>query len=409
MLKPELWAPCQRCDYRLRCPLKHNADSLSDEVNGAAVRERVRRFFEVVHLRRRSHITMRDLRSALSWLLLRDHGCEDVGRMLTRTDEESGDVLAALYYPEAFAHGSGRPERTVDDRLVRLLREADVGFVNSPQLDQHLDHDAEAAVPWMTFEARSNYARSVLASLTRDTPRSLGEVARPDDARLGELLRKRRTIISRWRRWAYHERRDDGWQEMTPYRSLRLLEMVTMSPDEQARSRAGEELRDRIIDAISLSEGLRSPSIRREYLGLRVSRVKNPSIRSYRLFPREGFRIEVSAGGRLSEYLEYSADAVSLVASPALGTARLHVSLDLLEMLELIQSGYRPSPADLQGLFVNLLIFRNELLSLPFDRIMVTEDDTNFHVISASTGADGDIRLSLADYQAATSAAEALP
>jgi serine/threonine protein kinase len=409
MLKPELWAPCQGCDYRLRCPLKHNADSLRDEVNGATVRDRVRRFFEVVHLRRRSHITMRDLRSALSWLLLRDHGCEDVGRMLTRPDEGSGDELAALYYPEAFAHGSGRPERTVDDRLVRLLREADVGFVNSPQLDHHLDHDPDAAVPWMTFEGRSDYARSVLASLTRDTPRSLGEVALPGDARLAELLSRRRTLVSRWRRWAYHERRDDGWQEMTPYRSLRLLEAVTISPDENARLRAGEDLRDRIIDAISLSEGLRSPAIRREYLGLRVSRVKNPSIRGYRLFPCGGFRIEVSAGGRLSEYLEYSADAVSLVASPALGTARLRVSLDLLEMLELIQSGYRPSPADLQGLFVNLLIIRNELLSLPFDRIMVTEDDANFHVILASTGADGDIRLSLADYEAATATAGARP
>ena len=84
-----------------------------------------------------------------------------------------------------------------------------------------------------------------------------------------------------------------------------------------------------------------------------------------------------------------------LVALPELGTARLRLSLDLLEMLELIKSGYRPSPADLQGLFVNLLIFRNELLSLPFDRIMVTKDDAAFHVISAATGSDGDIRLKL--------------
>ena len=78
-------------------------------------------------------------------------------------------------------------------------------------------------------------------------------------------------------------------------------------------------------------------------------------------------------------------------------------------MLELIKSGYRPSPADLQGLFVNLLIFRNELLSLPFDRIMVTEDDATFHVISAATGADGDIQLSLADYEPATTGSGARP
>ena len=178
---------------------------------------------------------MRDLRSALSWLLFRDQGCEDVGRLLTRTDEDSGSPLVSLYYPEAFAHGSGRPERTVDDRLVRLLREADVGFVNSPQLDHRLDYDAEAAVPWMTFERRSDYARSVLGSLTRDTPRSINDVTLSQGSRLPDLLRGRRALIARWRRWAYHERRDEGWREMTPYRSLRLLEEVTSSADEPAQ------------------------------------------------------------------------------------------------------------------------------------------------------------------------------
>ena len=227
LLKPELWAPCLECEYRLRCPLKHNADSLADEANGEAVRDRVRKYFEILHLRRRSHITMRDLRSALSWLLLRDQGCEDIGRLLTRTDENSGDSLVSLYYPEAFAHGSGQPERTVDDRLVRLLREADVGFVNSPRLDHHLDYEAETAVPWMTFERRSDYARSVLSSLTRDTPRSINDVTLSQGSRLPDLLRSRRALIARWRRWAYHERRDEGWREMTPYRSLRLLEEVT--------------------------------------------------------------------------------------------------------------------------------------------------------------------------------------
>jgi serine/threonine protein kinase len=409
LLKPELWAPCQECDHRLQCPLKHNADSLSDEANGEAVRDRVRKYFEILHLRRRSHITMRDLRSALSWLLLRDNGCDDVGRLLPRPDGDSGSSLVSLYYPEAFAHGSGRPERTVDDRLVRLLRESDVGFVNSPQLDHRLDCEPGAAVPWMTFERRSGYARSVLGSLTRDTPRSVNDVALSQGSRLPDLLRGRRALIAHWRRWAYHERRDEGWREMTPYRSLQLLEEVTCSADEPARAKARAKLRDRIIDAISLSEGLRGNSIRRDFLGLRVSRVKSPSIRSYRLFPREGFGIEVAPGGRLSEYLEFTADAVSLVALPELGTARLRLSLDLLEMLELIKSGYRPSPADLQGLFVNLLIFRNELLSLPFDRIMVTEDDATFHVISAATGPDGDIQLSLAAHQPAAMGSEARP
>src|SRR5262249_27378186 len=162
LLSPTLWAPCERCQLKDRCPIKHNADTLADPVSGPAVRDRVRRLFELVHLRRRAHITMRDLRSALSWHLLRDRDCADVAKLLRRTADKFTDESASLYYPDAFAYDSGKPRGTVDDRLVRILRESDVGFVNDPRLDNALDRDPDRAVPWMTFEERSKYARDVL-------------------------------------------------------------------------------------------------------------------------------------------------------------------------------------------------------------------------------------------------------
>jgi protein kinase-like protein len=70
-LQPELWAPCEPCSISASCPLLHNVNTMRDVNSGPAVRERVRRLFEVVHRRRRAHVTMRDLRSALSWLRLR--------------------------------------------------------------------------------------------------------------------------------------------------------------------------------------------------------------------------------------------------------------------------------------------------------------------------------------------------
>jgi hypothetical protein len=231
---------------------------------------------------------------------------------------------------------------------VAILRESDVGLVNSPRRDNALDRDPDRAVPWMTFEARSGYAREVLANLSKGTPWSTQEASLP------ELLRARRSLVARWRRWAYFERRDDGWLSMTPYRSLPDLEDATGASDETAVRQAREWLRDSILDAVSLSEGMRSAAVRRDYVALRVSRVKNPSLRSYRLFPKREFGVAVAEAGRLSDYLEYAADTVDLAALSAKGAARLRVSLDLLEMLELIRSGYRPSPADLQGLFVNL-------------------------------------------------------
>jgi hypothetical protein len=68
--------------------------------------------------------------------------------------------------------------------------------------------------------------------------------------------------------------------------------------------------------------------------------------------------------------------------------------LDLLEMLELIRHGYRPTGADLQGLFVNLLIFRNELVATTFDRVLLSADDEQFFEVSAEGRPEG-IRLAL--------------
>jgi serine/threonine protein kinase len=389
MVGAGLWGPCETCELKKRCPIKHNVDSLADPVNGGAVRERVRRIFELVHLRRTSHITMRDLRSALSWLLLRDRSCDDIAVLLARSDDQAAEEVASLYYPDAFAHDGAPPLGSVDDRLVRLLRGADVGFVNDPRMDNALDRDPEQAVPWMTFEERPGYAWDVIRKLAREAPRSVHE------ARLPELLRERRSIVAKLRRWAYYERRDEGWRSMAPYRSLGQLEQVTGAGDEDRWREARERLRDAVLDAISLSEGMHSREVRARYLALRVSRVKSPSLRSYRLFPKANFEVLVSAATKLSDFLEYAADAVDLVAVGGGGEARLRISLDLLEMLELIRSGYRPSPADLQGLFVNLMIFRNELLNLPFDRIIVTEDDRDLFEIVGQASPDGGIRLRL--------------
>ncbi len=393
MLKPEMWAACEECKSKAKCPIKYNVDTLSDRSSGLAVRERVRRLYELVHLRRRAHVTMRDLRSSLSYLLLRDQGCEDIAQLLQRDDAAVTRDLAALYYPNAFAAAddgaadSATDERAVD-RLVRRLREADVGLVNSPMLDRRLAHDPSVAVPWMTFEARSDEPRRVMTALTQNAP------APGDPVELEVLLASRRHLQGLWRRWSYFERRDEGWRQMVPYRSAPLLERIVSPRDAADKDLAMQELRNKVVDAITLSEGLRNRDIRERYLALKITRVKDARLRSYRLFPKGSFSIRVDNAPGVEEFIEYAPDAVELVAQRGKGAARLRVSLDLLEMLELVGSGYRPTTADLQGLFVNLLIFRNELLATTFDEVLISTDDQEFFKISAHGQPDG-IRLVL--------------
>ena len=135
--------------------------------------------------------------------------------------------------------------------------------------------------------------------------------------------------------------------------------------------------------------------MRERFLALKITRVRDAKLRSYRLFPKESFSVHVAKVPGVVDYLEYAADAVEVVAERGEGVARLRVSLDLLEMLKLIGSGYRPTTTDLQGLFVNLLIFRNELLTTTFDQVLVSTDDREFFTISAKASSAG-IRLLLA-------------
>ena len=181
---------------------------------------------------------------------------------------------------------------------------------------------------------------------------------------------------------------------MLPYRSSALLERIVAPRTPHEEQAANSELRDKVVNAISLSEGLRNPEIRDRYLALKITRVKDARLRSYRLFPKDSFSIRVDKAPGLVDYIEYAPDAVDVIGERGGGVAQLRVSLDLLEMLELVGCGYRPTTSDLQGLFVNLLIFRNELLTTTFDEVLVTTDDREFYKIAAQGASDG-IRLAI--------------
>jgi len=326
--------------------------------------------------------------------------------VLAETTPAAAERLSRLYYPNAFAGDESPPLGGVDDRLVKLLRQIDVGLVDSPATDAALNRDPAAAVPWMTFETRDTeakpgYARHVTFRWAQQQPRS-GE-----NLDLPELFRPCRHAIARLRRWAFFERRDEGWRTMIPYQSVHLLENLLAAPDAATRTASLEQLKDEVLEAMTLAEGLRERSISTGYLALRISRVRQPSVRSFRLFDRSLFKVEVSEIGTLGRYLEYEPDSIELVANSDGCKAKLRLTIDLLEMLSLIRGGYRPSPADLQGRFVNLLIFRNELLNLPFERVLLTPDDESFYEVVASSGKDTGIRLAITRRQTAGAGQEA--
>ncbi len=88
-IKEEFWTPCAKCDHASECFIFYNAMSLGDKISGPEIRGRLANLFEAVHYRRRLHITMRDLRSALSFLICRDYSCEDIPKLIKKISSDT--------------------------------------------------------------------------------------------------------------------------------------------------------------------------------------------------------------------------------------------------------------------------------------------------------------------------------
>jgi hypothetical protein len=77
----------------------------------------IRAAFGSVHLRRKAHVTTRDLRSSLPWLLSQDSGRDDIDPLLKSGAEP--EVLAELHYLEALAGGRERRRAVGIERRPR--------------------------------------------------------------------------------------------------------------------------------------------------------------------------------------------------------------------------------------------------------------------------------------------------
>ncbi len=377
LLCPEFWAPCADCQWRSRCFIKFNADTLTDPVSGPAVRERLRTLFEVVHLRRQLHITMRDLRSALSWLIFRDHTCDDAAARLA--GNPSPDELIPLFYYNAYASDGQSPEGRADDRLVALLRQIDPAEIANPTTDRQLYFQRTAGLQMLTFEGRSPADEPLLTAMRRDLRDGWESV------QSAEAVAQRRAYHAVLRRKAFFERRDDSWQAMLPYRNLTRFRDATQEKEDLA------ELKTLLVQGVSMAEGARNEHLAQCYICLRAGQEPKAKIKSFRLFPASDFGVEVpplrTAGAR---YLEHTPDRLILYHDPqdkshllpGARRAELHVSLDVLELLAQIRDGFVPSPNDIRGYFINLIIFKNALTHLPYRRVLLTRDDQTFYELA---------------------------
>jgi hypothetical protein len=352
IVQGRFWEPCERCDYRSRCPLKHNVDTFRDLTSGSFVAERLRTLVNLLRLRRRRHLTMRDVRSLISHILFRDRTCDEIPALLASDDPLNVLDLAYFQGPG----GLGVTEGSSVERGAALLAEIDVALVANPEDDRILARGR--GLRRMSFPAR-----------TSDYP---GELIRTVQLQAGSGYESNVVLARRAqeaaRRQSYFERADDNWRSMLPYERVLEFEQALEPTNVAAR----DHLRKEVVRAISMYEGVTNPQLAAAGFWLSTMEQGAPGFHCFRRFPPDGFALRIPKID--SRYVEHEPDRLDFVHIQS--GAILDIDIDLLEVLERLRDGHVPSQEESSGFLVNLNLFRHRLLAEPSDELFILADET---------------------------------
>jgi len=363
LVKPKYWQACQSCDLKDKCYVHHNAQTFQDRTAASQVIERLKTLYTLSHLRGRLHITIRDLRSALSFMLTSARDCIEIHSLYSEGKREL--IAAGFYFNSWMAAGTDTA-----DRLLQLLRGVDVGSAADPRLDRGLDFISPAMdQSRFSFSGRGSYDHEILRTLYETLPRDF--TGKPSTSRAVA----HRHFLSMARRRIYFERRDTSWSSMLPYRSAeRMLAMMR-------GQRSTELALQDVLHAINRGEGLIDPTRLGNSLALQVRQVERGTVRSYRLYKSEQFKLSLKDSASQARFIEHMPEGLVLQFKAGDQEAELLINLDIFEMLERLNRGYRPSIEEEQGYYLSLAVFKNILGSAPYQEVLLTTTGQDFYKI----------------------------
>lgn len=366
VISPKYWGVCSACDLADKCYVFHNIQTFQDPIAGPKIFDRLKMLFLIVHLRGRLHITLRDLRSALSYILVGTRDCEQIHTLYTSGAVAVDDILDGFYF-NACQGGT----RGSEDRLIALLREIGLGESDTPEEDRWyiMFPPNVRALTRFSFTHRNRYDEQVLEKLYQDLPNDFS-----DKTAASCYFINHRNFVIQLRRRQYFERRDEEWISMLPYRQIEQFQKMVGAPA------ALVEQTTWVLKAINRGEGITDTQPIQHKLALRVSNVEKGSIRSYRVFGQEQFELVRTDIGSASRFLEFLPPGLILKCLTEAGNiAELRITLDVYEMLAKLLEGFIPSVEEKEGLYQSLTIFKNVLSSAPYQEVLLTEAGFEFY------------------------------
>lgn len=369
MSQQKYWQICEKCDLKGKCYAYHNARTFQDPVAGPKVIERLKMLYTITHLRGRLHITMRDLRSALAFMLVGTRDCDNIHKLYQSGGEKNQNRILDGFYFNSWLGGT----EGSNDRLISLLREIDVAEVSNPDLDRKLGflNPDTMSMSRFSFTERAGYDDELVETLFKNLPRDHSLRNRT------QLISKHRNYLSHMRRRHFFERRDIGWKEMLPYGSIDPFLDAIQKPGVKG---SGEVIA--ILEAINNGEGLSNPVRLDNQLALRVRQVDKGTISSYRLFDGNHFTLHTEQETENHPFVEYLPRALMLLYNSGDGhKASLSINLDIYEMLMRLNRGYQTNIEEQEGFYLSLAVFKSILSAAPYQEVLLTEGGFDFFQI----------------------------
>ena len=353
------WRVCEKCAAQALCPIRNNA---------AALRKRsISKWLEylllLAHLRRQRHITMRDLRSAIAYLITGNASCQQVHD--ARHGEEAGASLIDLsYWRSAFA------PLEISDELLKDLTALDPSRFAHPQLDRflHFHQSPEEAE-----------TRSLLYGDQTDLPRQ-------------RFIEENEWIAATKRRLYFEVSKPakDAKDTMPAIPAVRRLQLLPyryakefiMLLDERFDDEDIAEIRERLALGILRSDGI-VEDVPPGQLSVQVRASEEQQLVVLKQFPLEDFDVyaEPLHDTQLVEQIPEC-----IIFEHTSGTPRLEITLDLFELLMRLADGLIPDAQEYQPLLEDLRRFKDRLLLQETNELVLIESQRRIHHIKQRDG-----------------------
>ncbi len=369
--KNHFWENCKNCEYADRCYIKHNIDTFNDNDLGPIVKQRLKEIILVLYLKRVKHVTMRDIRSLISFILFNKYTCKQIQK-----DIEDGKNLLDRYY---FNNSFNENEL---DRMVKLLKEIDVSEMPLPKIENQLYFLNPKSENIRSFLSKrsspDNKDFEYLEEYFKEKPQGTND---EDKTRKENAEKYLRAI----KRKLFFEGNDSVLKEqfgVDHYCFLPYKYFKAFVPFLKTGNDVNNEIRNDLVLAISKSETIYNDLVGRENVCIRSSSGKKAKVKAFYSFKASDFELVLPEIGNQEKYIEYFPDHI--IFRHIDKSASLEINIDLFEILMRIKEGYVPTSIEIQTFFLNLKMFKRRILAKRSTRVVLTEDDTNLYSFEKS-------------------------